>query len=387
MLRGHQVKLYPSAEQRSLLDKHFGCCRWVYNEMIKINQKAYHRRGNTLSGYDMQSYLPKLKKQYPWLAEVNSQSLQIVCHNLADAYGKFFKKQAGYPRFKKKGSDDSFACVNHSYFDCNKLRLPKLGLITYRGGDRPEGKVKKFTIRKTASGYYASALTETPEPMPETREPQSILGIDLGVKDIIVTSIGQSVAAPKYLATARQELRRKQQAVSRKQKGSNRRRKAKQAVGLLHEKIRNRRKDFNHKVSRQLVADSENQAFAVESLNVKGMMGNHKLAKHIGDCGWYQFLTYLRYKAAAVGKPVLEVGRFFPSSKACSACGVVRQSLPLSIREWQCGDCGAFHQRDVNAAINIALEAARKSVSDRGGGVSPAVRRWVAAYEAKSAVL
>ncbi len=375
MLKGYIIKIYPNAEQTVLLEKHCGSVRWVYNEMIRINQKAYHRRGKSLSGFDMQSYLPKLKKQYPWLAEVNSQSLQIVCHNLADAYGRFFRKQAGYPRFKKKGAPESFTCVNDSYFQNNKIRLPKLGMITYRAGDKPEGKVKKFTIRKTASGYYASALIETAEAMPETKKPQAILGIDLGVKDVIVTSMGQAISAPKYLVAAQKELRLKQQAVSRKNKGSNRHSKAKRAVAILHEKIRNRRKDFNHKASRKLVADSENQAFATENLNVKGLMANHSLARHIADCGWRQFLTFLQYKAAAVGKPVIEVGRFFPSSKTCSTCGIVRQSLPLKIREWQCGDCGAFHDRDHNAAINIALEAARNSVLDRGDDISLFVRK------------
>lgn len=384
MLRGYTFKLYPNVQQSLLLDKHFGSTRWVYNEMIRINQKSYRRRGKSLSGFDMQSYLPKLKKQYPWLSEVNSQALQIVCHNLADAYGKFFKKQGGYPRFKKKGESDSFTCVNNSRIEGNKLRLPKLGTIRFRAGDRPEGKIKRFTIRKMASGYYGSALIETPEVSLDSVDPKAILGIDLGLTDIIVTSAGEKMKAPKYFKNAQAKLRLRQQALSRKQKGSNRRGKARVAVARLHEKIRNSRKDFNHKVSRRLVADSENQAFATENLNVKGMLRNHKLAKHIADCGWRQFLTFLKYKAEAVGKQVIEVDRFYPSSKTCSDCGVVRQSLPLSIREWQCGDCGALHHRDINAAINIALEASRSGVFDRRDSGRPVVLRRAAVNEAST---
>jgi putative transposase len=381
MLRGYTVRLYPNKVQRVLLDKHFGCCRWVYNEMIRINQKKYHRSGKGLSGYDMQSYLPKLKKQYPWLAEVNSQSLQIVCHNLANAYGKFFKKQGGYPTFKKKGYSGSFTCINNSRLLERHIRLPKLGLIRYRGGDCPPGRVKSFTVKESAGRYYASILIDMREQEPEAQEPDNILGIDLGITDVIVTSTGNAVAAPKFFKASKARLRVASKALSRCQKGSKRRAKTRLRLTRVHDKMHNRRKDFYHKLSYSLVADGENQAFAIENLNVKGMMANRSLAVHITDCGWRQFLTFLRYKAAAVGKPVLEVDRFFPSSKTCSACGHVRHSLPLSVREWQCSECGCWHHRDVNAAINIVLEAARNAA--RGDGVNPSVLRPVPVYEAR----
>ena len=370
MHKGYVVKLYPNKAQAELLDKHFGCARWVYNKMIEINQKKYHRTGKSLSGIDMQSYLPKLKRQYLWLSEVNASSLQIVCHNLADAYNKFFKKQANYPKFKAKGTD-KFSCINDSYLKGNKIKLPKLGLITFRGGNIPVGKARKFTITKKAGCYYASVLIEDGLELPELQEPQAILGIDLGLKDVIVTSKGDAIKAPKYFNKAQKQLKLKQQSQARKLKGSKRREKAKLEVAKLHLKVSNQRKDFNHKLTKDLVSNSENQAFAIENLSVKNMMGNHKLAKHIADCGWSQFTTFLNYKAAAVGKPVLEVGRFFPSSKTCSSCGVVKQSLPLSVREWQCEGCGARHHRDVNAAINIAKEVARNVT--RRDGLSPSI--------------
>ena len=382
MMRGFTIKLYPNIEQAQLLDMHFGCARWVYNHMIGISQKRYHRSGKSMSGYDMQAMLPKLKKQYPWLAEVNSQSLQIVCHHLADAYGRFFKKQSGYPAYKRRGESEHFTCINNSRVEGCKIRLPKLGLIRFRGGNMPEGKVKRFTVRKDAGGYYASILVDDGIPPQVSAEPTTVLGIDLGLRDMVVTSMGKAVEAPKFFKSSQSRLCLRQQALSRKQKGSNRRRKAKLAVARLHKKISNQRKDFNHKLSRKLV-NSDSQAFAIEDLAVKNLMKNPKLAKHIADCGWRQFLTFLKYKAAAVGKPVIEVGRFFPSSKTCSACGIVRQSLPLSVREWQCSDCGSVHHRDENAAINIALEAARNVVSKRGDGVIPAVLRRVPVGEAR----
>jgi putative transposase len=177
-------------------------------------------------------------------------------------------------------------------------------------------------------------------------------------------------------------LRKKQKALSRCQRKSARRTKARLSLAICHQKVANQRNDYHHKLSRILVSNSENQAFGTENLGVRGMMANHKLARSIGDAGWSQFLTFLRCKAAVVGKQVFEVDRFYPSSKTCSACGIVRQSLPLSIREWQCGDCGSIHKRDVNAAINIAQEAARNVVSKRGGGVSPVAIR-ASANEAK----
>jgi len=372
MHRGFTVKIYPNKAQEELLGKNFGCCRWVYNHMLVISQKKYHRTGKTLSGRDMQYYLPKLKKQYPWLAEAGSQSLQIVCHNLADAYNRFFKGLAKYPKFRKKGSRGSFTCINNSRINETHVRIPKIGEIRYRGGDIPNGIAKRFVINERAGKYYCSILFEIPQKKPSPLPIDNILGIDLGITDMVVTSQGLSVKSTRPMKEAKSKLQAASKAYSRTEIGSNRRKKAKQKLKLLHEKVANQRKDFNHKLSRMFVDKGDNQAFAVEDLNIKGMMSNHKLAFHISDMGWHQFLTFLEYKAAAVGKHVIKVDRYFPSSKTCSVCGLVLESLPLNIREWTC-ECGSIHHRDINAAINIAYEAARNSVSKRGDQVTPSI--------------
>lgn len=377
MLRGYTAKIYPTKAQAELLEKHFGCCRWVYNEMIKINQKKYHRTGKGLSGYDMAAYLPKLKNQYPWLSEVNAASLQISCYNLADSYNKFFKKSGGYPKFKKKSNKDHYTAIVGAYLSGNYVKLPKVGLIKYRGGEKPQGKLKRITVKKRAGSYYISALYESDISVPQPVNHKSICGIDLGINDLAVTSYGEKIKPHKAFKSSKAKLRAANKRLSRAKKGSNRRKKAIIALSKVHEKIGNQRKDYNHKITRALIDDSKNQAFAIESLAVKNMMRNSKLSSHIQDAAWGQFITFLKYKAESVGKQVIEVDRFYPSSKTCSECGIVNDKLALSDRQWVCQECHAEHDRDVNAARNIAFEAVRNTahggVVRRGSPLADAV--------------
>lgn len=359
-MKSFKVKIYPNKTQQKALDANFDCCRFVYNKMIEINQKKYHRTGRGLSGYDMQSYLPKIKKQYPFLKEANSQSLQIVCHNLADAYSKFFQKKRGYPNFKKKNNKQSFSIVTNCQILQNKLKLPKVKFIKFRGGKRPEGKAKTFIILKDATGYYASINIDAGMEKVSEQEVNNVLGIDLGIKDFAILSNGKKVKNMKFTKCHERRLRKWQKALSRRITGSKKREQAKIVVGKIHKKIANQRLDFAHKVSRQIVNSCDNQtAISVESLTVSNMMKNRKLAKSIADCGWSQFGIFLKYKAADVGKQVIEIGRFYPSSKTCSSCGVVNGDLKLSDRSWKCSSCESEHDRDLNAAINIAMEGAR----------------------------
>jgi putative transposase len=371
-MRGYSVKLYLNKKQTEQVDKEIGCSRFIYNKMIEINQKKYNRTGKGLSGYDMQSYLPKLKKQYPWLKEVTAQQLQITCHNLADAYNRFYKKLSNYPNFKKKSYQGSYKVVNGVSLEGNKLRLPKLGYIRYRGGDCPEGTVKSVTVKRSASGrYYASILIQTKEQDLPEQEFNSITGIDLGLKDFLITSTGHKVDNPKHLRHSEKKLKLRQKRHSNTLKGSKNRNKRRIILARAYEKIANQRKDFTHKVTKLLVADSDNQAFALEDLNIKGMVKNHKLAKSVSDASWGMFKTFLNYKAKHSGKQVFTVDRYYPSSKTCSACGIVNNNLQLSDREWTCNSCNAQHDRDLNAAINIRNEAWRNCAS--GGVVSPEV--------------
>lgn len=369
-MKGYLIKLYPNKTQQKQIEQNLGCARWVYNEMIKINQKKYHRTGKGLSGYDMQSYLPKLKKQYPWLKEAYSQSLQISCHNLADAYGKFFRKQGGYPTFKKKNSKQSFSCITGTELLDNKIKLPKIGFLTFRGGNKPDGVAKTFTISKDSTGYYASILFKEEKTI-QQEEVKSLVGIDVGIKDFAVCSNGITIANLKHLKQQKKKLKTLQQKLARQTKGSKKRQQNKIAIARLHKKIANQRKDYAHKNSRLIVNSlKSHESIAVEDLNIKGMMKNHKLAENIADCGWSQFVNFLKYKTQDVGKQVIGCDRFFPSSKTCSSCGIVNNNLTLKDREWTCNECGVSHNRDFNASVNISLEGLRiyKSLSKSDGG-------------------
>ena len=368
-MKGYNIKIYPNKEQKILLDKHFGAVRWTYNAMIVVNQKRYHRTGKGLSGYDMASYLPKLKKQYKWLSEVNSQSLQIACQQLDKAYTRFFKKQGGYPNFKKKNGKNSFSCITNCQLLEKHIKLPKLGLIKFRGGTKPQGIPKTFTISKDATGYYASIVFDNGKQEVQMQEINNVIGIDVGIKDFATLSNGVAIPNQKFLLQSQKKLKKLQQKFSRQQKTSKKRQQTKILIARLHKKIANQRKDFNHKTSKAILNLCDNQThIGVENLNIQGMMKNHKLAKSIADVAWNQFLNFLEYKAAEVGKHILEINRFYPSSKACSSCGVVNNALTLAMRVWTCQECGKTHLRDFNASKNIAMESIRNWCSKHQSG-------------------
>jgi putative transposase len=359
-MKSFLIRLYPNKSQQAALDANFDCCRFVYNKMIEIHEKKYLRTGKTLSGYAMATYMTKIKKQYKFLKEANSESLQMMCHILGVAYNNFFKKRANYPKFKKKDvAKKAFQCFSDCYLLEGKIKLPKLGKIKFRGGVPPQGKIGCFIISKRGNKYYASINISPEEKIEEIKDFDKIIGVDLGIKNFAVMSNGIKVANPKNFQNSQKQMRRKQKAFSRKIKGSKKKQQARVEIINLYHKIQNRKKDFHHKITRTLIANDKNQAFAMENLNIRGMVKNRCLAKHINDAGWYQFKTFLKYKAADVGKQVFEVDRFYPSSKTCSSCGVINGDLKLSERNWTCLSCEVEHDRDFNASLNIALEAAR----------------------------
>ena len=357
MLRRYQYRLYPTEDQEVLIAKHLGCCRFVYNWALARKNTAYHDEGTSLSRYDLTNQLPALKEELPWLKEVNAQSLQQSIIHLSCAFTNFFEGRAEEPTFKKKHDPEQAFTVPQSYtvdFERGTVKLPKIGAVKVKYHRTFVGTTKSATvIRKSTGRYLISIVVEdgrTP-PKPADPIPDQTVGIDLGLSHYAVLSTGEKVANPKYLRNAQVRLAVLQRRLARKQKGSKNRNKARLKVARGHQKIADQRKDFQHQLSSRMVR--ENQALAVESLNVDGMVKNPSLARAISDAGWGTFLAMLAYKCQEAGKPLLRVGMFEPSSKTCSVCGYRKADLTLKDREWTCPDCGTTHDRDLNAATNI----------------------------------
>jgi len=357
MLRRYQYRLYPTREQENLIARHLGCCRYVYNWALNLKNQTYHDDGTSLSRYDLMNQLPQLKEEVPWLKEVNAQSLQQSIHHLSRAFTNFFEGRAEEPTFKKKHDPEQSFTVPQSYtvnFEQGTVKLPKISTIKTVFHRTFVGTVKSATvIRRSTGRYFISIVVEDGRkpPKPAVPIPAQTVGIDMGLSHYVVLSTGDAVANPKYLRNAQARLAVLQRRLARKQKGSKNRNKARLKVARCHQTIADQRRDFQHQLSSRLVR--ENQALAVESLNVHGMVKNHSLARAIGDAGWGTFLGMLAYKCREAGKTLLKIGVFEPSSKTCSVCGYKKQDLMLKDREWTCPDCGTTHDRDLNAAINI----------------------------------
>ncbi|MDD3933956.1 MAG: IS200/IS605 family element RNA-guided endonuclease TnpB [Methanoculleus sp.] len=357
MLRGYRYRLYPSKDQGVLISKHLGCCRFVYNWGLNLKNEAYQNDGVSLSAYDLHKRLPALKEEHPWLTEVNAQSLQQSINHLARGFTNFFEGHAEEPIFKKKHSPEQSFTVPQSYtvdFERGTVKLPKIGEIKTVFHRRFAGKTKSATVTRTSAGrYFISILVDDGEqpPEPAVPIPEQTVGIDLGLTHYAVLSTGEKVESPKYLKNSQKRLAVLQRRLARKQKGSKNRAKTRLKVARCHQTIADQRRDFQHQLSSRLVR--ENQALAVETLNVDGMVKNHCLAGAISDAGWGTFVAMLSYKCQEAGKTLLRIGMFEPSSKTCSVCGYRKADLALKDREWTCPDCGTRHDRDQNAAINI----------------------------------
>ena len=358
MIRGNRYRIYPNKEQKVLLEKHFGCSRFIYNKLLHIKKILYNKFRISISEFNLNNHLIVLKEIYPWLKEVDSQSLQQASKNLNTAYNNFFKNGAGFPKKKsKKDNNFSFQIPQRYKLDLNasKVYLPKIGWIkTKIHRDIFQGDLKTATISRTPTGkYYISIIVENELEYPEKQEytHATLLGIDVGIKTFAALSTGEKIEHPKFLKASLQRLKYLQRRVSKKVIGSNNRRKAVFKLAKIHELVANQRHDFQHNISKRLI--SENQAVAVETLNIRGMKKNHKLAQAVSDSAWYSFVLKLMYKAEQVGKKVLKISQWEPSSKTCSSCGFKRKELTLDIRAWLCPSCNVLHDRDINAAINI----------------------------------
>jgi putative transposase len=356
MLKSYKYKLKPSEEQIVLLNKHFGSIRFAYNYFLNERKREYETNKQSLNYYDNAKSLTELKKQeeHVWLNEINSQSLQNSLKNLDDAYNGFFKKRTGFPKFKSKHTKNSFKIPQFVKLEKGKLKIPKfkepIDLILSRSFT---GIIKQCTISKTPTNeYFVSILVETEHSVvPKTGK---TVGIDLGIKDFVITSEGYKYKNNRYTKTYTKKLKERQQHLSRKTKGSNRYQNQKLKVATIHKKITNSRLDNLHKVSTELIKKYD--VIVLEDLNIKGMIKNHKLSKHIADASWSKFIELLTYKAEWNDKKIVQIDRFFPSSKTCNCCGYINQNLKLDMREWTCPSCNTKLDRDLNASINILKE-------------------------------
>ena len=295
------------------------------------------------------------------MSKVQSQVLQSTTLNLTKAFKNFFEKRAKYPRFKSYYGRQSAQYPQNCQVVEGGLKVPQVGVIKASIHRLFDGKLKTVTISKTPTGkYYASLLFDTEKEYPEVILTGKVIGIDLGIKDFAITNDSQKTSKypnPRHIKKHERNLARKQAKLARKTKGSKSREKALRLVARVHERISNARQDFLHKLSRKIV--NGNQVVVIENLNIKGMVRNHKLAKAISDVGWGMFVNFLDYKLKEKGALLLEIDRFFPSSKTCSNCLYQMSDMPLGIRKWTCPSCGAHHDRDENAAKNIRAEGLR----------------------------
>ncbi len=379
-----KVRLYPTDRQSQHLAQSFGCARWWWNYALNKSIEVYQETGKGLGQSALNALLPALKKEYEWLSDCYSQVLQAATLNLTTAYKNFFDKRAQFPKFKSKKHKQSIQYPqNVQVVSDSELKFPKLGVVKAKLHRPIDGKIKTVTVSQNPSGkYFAAILFEIEGENPEISTSGKILGIDLGLKHFAIVADGTKISKfenPQHFVKYQQNLKRKQQKLARKKDGSNSRKKAKKSVAKVHERVANSRQDFLHKLSAKLV--NKNQVVIVENLHVKGMVRNHCLAKAISDAGWGMFVNFLSYKLDRKGGKLVEIDRWFPSSKTCSVCLHQVSFMSLDVREWTCSHCGTHHDRDGNAATNIRNEGIRMlktdgtAVSAVGGKVSPKVGR------------
>lgn len=349
IVKGYKVRIYPNVNQRQSLLRTMGACRWIYNHFLEEKRDYYLENKKSLN-YGMTSkQLTQLRKEVDWLNEVQFQPLQQSLRQLDVAYNRFFRKQARFPKFKSRNrSKQTFKKVTGWRIEGNKLFVANDMSMRFRGTfpDKREG---TLTISADASGkWYASTQAIVTAKLPQLN---GSVGLDMGLKSLVITSKGESYPKLPILST-----RSEQKSLSRKTKGSKSRQKARSVLAKRHTKVTNIRKNHLHHISKAIT--SKNHAvIAVEDLAVKNMLRNHKLARSISNASWGELLRQLKYKQEWLGGRFVSIGRFFPSSKTCSTCHFILDTLPLSVRAWDCPKCNSHHDRDVNAAKMILQQA------------------------------
>ena len=367
MYKAYKFRLYPNDNQKILINKTFGCTRFIYNHFLnKCKEEKF------INAYDMCKELKELVLDYPFLKEVDSMALRCSIFNLEDSYKNYFSKRSAYPSFKNKFSKQSYRtnCITSVYknkkysnieIDIKEkmIKVPKLGLVKirgYRNLNELTDKIINITIEKEKTNkYYVSVITEKEEKTPKKITPTSIVGIDLGIKDLVVTSDGEKYHNPKEINKREKRLKRMQRKLCRQVKGSNNYNKTKEKIARIHSKIKNSRKHNIITIANKIV--KEHDIIVSEKLNVKKMSSNHKLAKNILDAGFNKICELLKWKAKLLGKYYYQVDTYYPSSKICSHCDNKTEiTNDLKVRMWECENCGNTNDRDINASINIMFE-------------------------------
>ena len=367
MYKAYKFRLYPNDNQKILINKTFGCTRFIYNHFLnKCKEEKF------IKAYDMCKELKELVLDYPFLKEVDSMALRCSIFNLEDSYKNYFSKRSAYPSFKNKFSKQSYRtnCITSVYknkkysnikIDIKEkmIKVPKLGLVKirgYRNLNELTDRIINITIEKEKTNkYYVSVITQKEEEIPQKITPTSIVGIDLGIKDLVVTSDGEKYPNPKEINKREKRLKRMQRKLCRQVKGSNNYNKTKEKIARIHSKIKNSRKHNIITIANKIV--KEHDIIVSEKLNVKKMSSNHKLAKNILDVSFNKICELLKWKAKLLGKYYYQVDTYYPSSKICSHCDNKTEiTNDLKVRMWECENCGNTNDRDINASINIMFE-------------------------------